>query len=232
MTVKLTYLGHSTFTVDADGVKLIIDPFLSPNNPLAPNGVTADSVEADFMVLTHGHGDHTADAVAVAKKTGCTVICNFEIGNWLMTKGVENVHQMNTGGGFDFPFGRLKWTVALHSSQLPDGSDGGNPGGVIIHFNDGTDVYFAGDTALTYDMRLIGESGGVDLAALPIGDNFTMGPEDAVLAAQFVKAKRVIPIHYNTFPPIKQDAHAFVQSLQDEADIEGIVLAPGETYQL
>ncbi|MEZ4831398.1 MAG: metal-dependent hydrolase [Caldilineaceae bacterium] len=232
MTVKLTYLGHSTFTVDADGVKLIIDPFLSPNNPLAPADATAQSVEADFMILTHGHGDHVADAVAVAKRTGCTVICNFEIGNWLMAQGVENVHQMNIGGGYNFSFGRLKWTIAHHTSQLPDGSDGGNPGGVVINFNDGADVYFAGDTALTYDMRLIGEAGGVDLAALPIGDNFTMGPDDAVLAAQYVKAKRVIPIHYNTFPPIKQDGQAFVQALQDEADIEGIVLAPGETYEI
>ncbi len=232
MTVKLTYFGHSTFTVDADGVKLIVDPFLAPNNPLAPTSATADRIEVDFMILTHGHGDHVADAIGVAKRTGCQVICNFEIGNWLTDNGVENVHQMNIGGGWDFPFGRLKWTTAHHSSQLPDGSDGGNPGGVLIYFNDGTDIYFAGDTALTYDMRLIGEAGGVDLAALPIGDNFTMGPDDAVQAAQFVKAKRVIPIHYNTFPPIQQNAHDFAQKLHDEADIEGIVLEPGESYEL
>ncbi|MBX2998009.1 MAG: metal-dependent hydrolase [Caldilineaceae bacterium] len=232
MSVSLKYYGHSTFTVNADGVNLVIDPFFAPNNPLAADGATADTIDADFMILTHGHGDHVADAVSIAKRTGCQVISNFEVGNWLANQGVENLHQMSTGGGYNFPFGRLKMTIAHHGSQMPDGSYGGNPAGVLIYFNDGADIYFAGDTALTYDMRLIGEAGGVDLALLPIGDNFTMGPEDAVTAAQFVKAKRVIPIHYNTFPPIRQDPEAFVQMLQDAADIEGIVLKPGESYEL
>jgi L-ascorbate metabolism protein UlaG (beta-lactamase superfamily) len=232
MSVSLKYYGHSTFTVHTDGIKLVIDPFFAPNNPLAPDGATADTIEAEFMILTHGHGDHVADAVSIAKRTGCQVISNFEVGNWMANQGVENLHQMSIGGGYDFPFGRLKLTIAHHGSQMPDGSYGGSPAGVLIYFNDGADVYFAGDTALTYDMRLIGEAGGVDLAALPIGDNFTMGPEDAVTAAQFVKAKRVIPIHYNTFPPIRQDAEAFAQMLHDTADIEGIVLKPGDSYEL
>jgi L-ascorbate metabolism protein UlaG (beta-lactamase superfamily) len=232
MTVNITYYGHATFTIDANGTKLVVDPFFAPNNPMAPADATGETIAADFMLLTHGHGDHVADAVGIAKRTGCQVICNFEIGNWLMAQGVENVHQMHIGGGFNFPFGRVKLTIAHHGSVLPDGSDGGNPAGILIHFNDGQDVYFAGDTGLTYDMRLIGDAGGVDLAFLPIGDNFTMGPEDAVRAAQFVKAKRVVPIHYNTFPPIQQDPDAFARALEDETEIECTVMQPGEIISL
>lgn len=230
MAVTFTYMGHSTFTVDADGVKLIIDPYLAPNNPLAP--VSADAVEADYVLVSHGHGDHIADAAAVAKRTGALVISNAEIVGWLQEQGVKEGHGMNTGGAYSFPFGRLKMTIAHHSSGLPDGSYGGNPCGLLIHFNDGHDVYFAGDTALTYDMKLIGEAGGVDLALLPIGDNYTMGPEDAVRAAQFVKAKHVIPIHYNTFPVCEQDADAFADTLRSVAEIDCTVLAPGEGFTL
>ncbi|MEX1019961.1 MAG: metal-dependent hydrolase [Litorilinea sp.] len=230
MSLKLTYYGHSTFALDADGTKLVIDPFLAPNNPLSP--VTAEEVEADFILISHGHGDHIADAVALAKRTGAQVISNFEIIGWLEQQGVENGHGMNTGGAFTFAFGRVKMVVAHHSSALPDGANGGNPMGIVIQFNDGHDLYFAGDTSLTYDMKLIGEAGGVDLALLPIGDNFTMGPDDAVRAAQFVQAKHVIPIHYNTFPPIRQDAAAFGEKLRAAAEIDCTVLAPGESFTL
>ncbi len=230
MSLRFTYYGHSTFAIDADGVKLVIDPFLAPNNPLAP--VTANDVAADFILLTHGHGDHTADAAALAKRTGATVISNFEVVTWLQGQGVANGHGMNTGGAYTFPFGRVKLTIAHHSSTMPDGSAGGNPNGFLINFNDGHDVYIAGDTALTYDMKLIGEAGGVDLAILPIGDNFTMGPEDAILAAQFVQAKCVIPAHFNTFPPIKQDAQAFAENLRRTAEIECAVLTPGGEFTL
>jgi len=231
MSVKLTYYGHSTFVVDADGAKIVVDPFFAPNNPLAPAGASAETITADFMVLTHGHVDHMADAVSIAKRSGCLVISNFEIVTWMAEQGASNGHGMNTGGAYNFPFGRLKAVVALHSSTMPDGKSGGHPNGVLIQFNDGTDIYFAGDTALTYDMRLIGESGGVDVAVLPIGDNFTMGPEDAVLAAQFVKAKHVIPCHFNTFPPIRQNPDDFARKLADEG-IECTVLAPGEEFEI
>ncbi len=232
MAVTLTYYGHATFVVHADGTRIVIDPFFAPNNPAAPAQATADTIDADFMVISHGHADHIADAVAIAQRTGCTVISNFEIVNWLANQGVEKTHPLHIGGGYSFPFGRVKLTIAHHGSGLPDGSYGGNPAGILIHFNDGTDVYFAGDTGLTYDMKLIGEAGGVDLAVLPIGDNFTMGPDDAVRAAQFVQAKRVIPIHYNTFPVIEQDPQAFARKLREEADIECVILQPGESLAL
>ncbi len=230
MSLTFKYYGHSTFTINADGTKLVIDPFFAPNNPLAPS--SAAEIDADFILISHGHGDHIADAAALAKRTGALVISNFEIITWLGNQGVVNGHGMNTGGAYSFPFGRVKCTIAHHSSALPDGSNGGNPMGFVINFNDGRDLYFAGDTALTYDMRLIGEAGGVDLALLPIGDNFTMGPDDAVQAAQFVQAKRVIPIHYNTFPPIKQDAHDFAQKLRRATDIDCTVLEPGGEFTL
>jgi L-ascorbate metabolism protein UlaG (beta-lactamase superfamily) len=230
MTLKITYYGHSTFMVETNEHKIVIDPFFAPNNPVAP--VTVDQVQADFVLLTHGHGDHTADAAALAKATGALVIGNFEVVGWMLAHGAKQGHGMNTGGAYTFPFGRLKLTIAHHSSSMPDGSNGGNPNGMLITFNDGHDVYFAGDTALTYDMKLIGEAGGVDLAVLPIGDNFTMGPDEAVMAAQFVKAKQVLPAHYNTFPPIRQDAHAFAEKLRRDAEIDCTVLAPGETMTL
>jgi L-ascorbate metabolism protein UlaG (beta-lactamase superfamily) len=230
MSIELKYFGHSTFTIDTGEHRLIIDPFLAPNNPLAP--VSADAIEADFMLITHGHDDHTCNAVEIAKRTGALVISNFEIVTWMSGQGATQGHGMNLGGAYTFPFGRVKMTIAHHSSTLPDGTPGGNPAGFLINFNEGVDVYIAGDTALTYDMKLIGEAGGVDLAILPVGCNFTMGPEDAVRAAQFVEAKRVIPCHYNTFPPIQQDIQAFAKMLHRTAEIECIVLAPGEQYSL
>ena len=230
MAVTITYYGHSTFTFDVDGTKLVIDPFFAPNNSAAP--VKADEIEADYVLVSHGHFDHVADAASIAKRTGATVISNAEIVGWLQKQGVKKVHGMNTGGAFTFPFGRVQMTIAHHSSALPDGANGGNPCGLLFHFNDGSDVYFAGDTALTFDMKLIGEAGGVDLALLPIGDNFTMGPDDAVTASQFVKAKRVIPMHYDTFPVIKQDPRAFAETLRQAAEIDCKVLAPGEAYTL
>jgi L-ascorbate metabolism protein UlaG (beta-lactamase superfamily) len=230
MALKITYYGHSTFLVESDGTRIVVDPFFAPNNPLSP--ISVDQVKADYILITHGHGDHTADAAALAQATGALVISNFEIVGWLLERGAKEGHGMNTGGAFTFPFGRVKLTIAHHSSTMPDGSSGGHPNGILVSLNDGHDLYFAGDTALTYDMKLIGEAGGVDLAFLPIGDNFTMGPDDAVVAAQFVKAKHVVPTHYNTFPPIRQDARAFADKLRRQAEIDCTVLKPGESMTL
>jgi L-ascorbate metabolism protein UlaG (beta-lactamase superfamily) len=226
MALTIRYFGHSTFAIDADGYKLIIDPFLAPNNPVAP--VSAEQIEADYILISHGHGDLIAYALEIAVRTKATVIANFEVVSWLQMQGAPNGHGMNTGGAYTFPFGRVKMTIAHHSATLPDGSSGGNPCGLLIRFNDGTDVYFAGDTALTYDMKLIGEAGGVDLAFLPIGDNFTMGPDDAVIAAQWVQAKHVIPMHYDTFPVIQQSGNRFADQLRRAAEIDCTVMAPGD----
>ena len=230
MSVSIQYFGHSTFGIETEDAKLVIDPFFAPNSSMAI--VTVDEVDADYILLTHGHGDHVADCIALAKRTGAMVICNFEIGAWLQSNGVTNVHAMHIGGGYDFPFGRVKMTIAHHGSMLPDGSDGGNPAGFLLHFNDGTDIYIAGDTALTYDMKLVGDAGGVDLAVLPIGDNFTMGPDDAVRAAQFVQAKRVVPCHYNTFPVILQDPEEFARKVHAIAEIDCTVMAAGDSLAL
>ncbi|MFN8440980.1 MAG: metal-dependent hydrolase [Caldilineaceae bacterium] len=229
MSFSITYYGHSTLVLEVDGTRLIVDPFLAPNNPLSPVG--PDEIQVDYILQTHGHGDHIADTVGIAKRTNAQVICNFEIANWLQNLGVSNIHPMHLGGAFTFPFGKVKMTIAHHGSGLPDGSYGGNPAGFLINFNEGHDLYISGDTALTYDMKLIGEQGGVDLAILCVGDNFTMGPDDAVMAAQFVKAKHVIPVHYNTWPVIAIDAQAFAKRLAREAEIDCSVMAPGETKE-
>ncbi len=231
MALTLTWHGHATWSIDADGVKLVVDPFLKPHNPNAD--VTAEELSPHYILVTHGHLDHVADLVALAKASAAQVVCNFEIGEWLQGgQGIGNVHAMNHGGARTFPFGRVKMTVAVHSSMLPDGTDGGNACGFLINFNDGHDLYIAGDTALTYDMRLIGEVGGVDVAILPIGDNYTMGPDDAIVAAQYVKAKHVLPEHYNTFPEIVVDADLFARRLQRETGIDCTVLAVGESITL
>lgn len=232
MSITLTYYGHSTFAIDTGKHKLIVDPFFAPNNPQTKT--TAEQVEADFILVTHGHFDHTSDLVDLAKRTDATTISNFEIRGWLVEQGIseEKAHPMHIGGAYGFPFGRVKLTIAHHGSMLPDGTYGGNPHGFLINFNSGSDLYIAGDTALTYDMRLIGEAGGVDLAILPIGDNFTMGPDDAITAAQFVQAKHVIPCHYDTFGYIEQDEVAFANALQQRAEIDCTVLSDGERYTI
>lgn len=230
MALKVTWLGHATWSIDADGVQIVIDPFLKPHNPSA--NTAAGDLAPQFILVTHGHGDHTADLIALAKASKAQVVCNFEIAEWLGRHGVTNVHAMNHGGACNFPFGRVKMTIAHHSSMLPDGTYGGNPGGFLINFNDGHDVYIAGDTALTYDMRLIGEVGGVDLAILPVGDNFTMGPEDAIVAAQFVKAKHVLPSHYGTFPVIQVDVAQFARRLERETGVDCTVLSVDESLTL
>ena len=229
MSTRLRWLGHSCLLFESDGKHVLIDPFLT-NNPSA--AMKAADVPADFILISHGHSDHVGDAVEISERTGATIIANFEIATWLQEKmGIRNVHGMQQGGGHQFPFGRVKMTLAFHGSALPDGSNGGNPCGFLISFNDGKKVYDAADTALFSDMQLIGEA-GLDLAVLPIGDNFTMGPDDAVRAVQFLQPKRVVPIHYNTFPLIAQDANRWAERVRKETTAVAVVLKPGEEMEV
>jgi L-ascorbate metabolism protein UlaG (beta-lactamase superfamily) len=228
MSISVTWHGHGTFSLDVNGTKVVIDPFFAGNNPAAKTA--AEDVEADFILVTHGHGDHVADLVSIAKRTGAMVIANFEICNWVAAQDHENTHALNTGGGYEFDFGYVSMTRALHSSGLPDGSYGGDPGGYVIAA-DGKTLYFAGDTALFSDMALIGQD-AIDLAVLPIGDNFTMGPDDALLALEYLDPQVVIPCHYNTFPLIKQDAGAWAERVRAETDSEAVVLGIDETYSV
>lgn len=205
INMKLTYYGHSCFGLETAGSHLLFDPFITPNE-LAKD-VDISKIQADYMLISHGHDDHVADAVAIAQRTGATVVAAFEIVNWFATQGVDKAHPMNLGGGVDLPFGRVKFVTAIHSSVLPDGTYGGNPGGFVLKLGDQT-VYYAGDTALTLDMKLLADSHDIDHAILPIGDNFTMGVEDAIKAAEFVGCKNVIGMHYDTFPYIEIDKEA------------------------
>lgn len=224
----LTWYGHATMGLETAGFKLLIDPYFSAN-PVA--SASADRVEADYILVSHGHGDHIGDAIEIARRTGAKIISNYEIITWLKQQGLENLHAQHLGGGFQHPFGYLKLTLALHGSQLPDGSYGGNPCGFLLTLNDGKKIYLAQDTGLFGDMALIGEE-GLDLAAIPIGDNFTMGPDDALRAVKLLQPQVVVPIHYNTFGLIEQDADAWAQRVQVETATKVAVMTPGETLQL
>ena len=194
--MKLTFYGHACFSVEVNNKKLMFDPFISPNE-LAKHINIAD-IEADYILLTHGHSDHIADCVTIAQATGAKVICNFEIHEWLNKNGVQNTHPMNTGGRWDFEDFEVKCVVAQHSSSLPDGSYGGNPMGFIIFSEEGS-FYNSGDTALTMDMQLIPKWAKLNFAVLPIGDNFTMGSADAIEAAKMINCNEILGVHYDTF---------------------------------
>lgn len=224
----ITYYGHSTFLVEIDNKKILFDPFISPNE-LAKE-VDLESIVADYILLSHGHSDHVADVETIANKNNATVVANFEIASWFENKGVKNTHPMNHGGSKEFDFGKVKLVNAIHSSTLPDGSSGGNPGGFVVQSKQGS-FYFAGDTALTYDMKLIGEEFDIDFAFMPIGDNFTMGIEDAIKAAKFVGTKKIIGMHYDTFPYIKIDGEA-AKSAAEKSEMELIILNIGEKVTL
>jgi L-ascorbate metabolism protein UlaG (beta-lactamase superfamily) len=226
MTNKLTWLGHAALFLQISEARLLVDPFLSGNPQAA---MKADSVQAEYILVTHGHGDHVGDTIAIAKRTGATVISNAEICGWLGKQGVKT-HGQHLGGGFNYPFGYLKMTYALHGSALPDGSYGGNPGGFLLTTTDDHKLYIAGDTGLFGDMQLIGAA-GLDLAVLPIGDNYTMGPADALQAVKFLNPKAVLPIHYNTFALIQQDAAAWAALVEKETSAHVSLLKPGESLQ-
>jgi L-ascorbate metabolism protein UlaG (beta-lactamase superfamily) len=221
----LTYHGHATWGLETKGTQILIDPFFT-GNPQAK--ATAGDVSAKFIILTHAHGDHYGDTVAIAKRTGATVISNLEIVNYCQKQGVANTHALHIGGGYGFPFGRVKLTVAHHGSSFPDGTYGGNPAGVVLEI-EGKRLYNAGDTALFSDMSLIGGA-GLDVALLPIGDNFTMGPDDATAAAKLLRARTVIPMHYNTWPVIEQDPEAFKRRVEESTSSKVVVLKTGGTF--
>lgn len=199
--MKTTFYGQASFAIEAGGKSLLFDPFIS-FNPMAKD-IDINSLKPDYILVSHGHGDHVADLLQIQKNSGAIVICIAEIAGWLESKGVKNAHGMNIGGGYNFDFGRVKMVNAVHSSTLPDGAPGGNPAGFLIHA-EGKAIYFAGDTALTYDMKLLADE-NLDWAFLPIGDNYTMGADDAIKAAGFINCNNIIGMHYDTFPVIKID---------------------------
>lgn len=210
--MQLTYYGHSCFAVMANGKTILLDPFIT-HNELAKD-VSITDINADYILLSHGHVDHIADCVAIAEMTGAKVVCSWEIYEWLNRQGIKNTHPMNTGGHWDFGDFSVKCTVAQHSSGLSDGSYGGSPMGFIIYSNEGN-FYYSGDTALTLDMQLIPKWAKLNFAVLPIGDNFTMGYEDAAEAAKMISCKNVVGVHYDTFGFIKIDHAKALKTFED-----------------
>jgi len=227
--MKLTFYGHSSFLVEIKGKKILFDPFISPNEQA--KSIDINSIEADYILVSHGHQDHVYDVEAIAKRTGAKVVSNFEIVSWFEGKGITNTHPMNHGGKWNFDFGSVKYVNAVHSSTLPDGSNGGNPGGFVILSEEGN-FYFAGDTALTNDMKLIPLTcGNIDFCVFPIGDNFTMGVEDAAIAADFVSCDRIVGVHYDTFGYIvidKEEAKNSFNKIGKELILPNI----GETIEI
>jgi L-ascorbate metabolism protein UlaG (beta-lactamase superfamily) len=209
--MKATYYGHSCFSVEVMNRTLLFDPFIR-GNELA-KGINFNAVPADYIFVSHGHVDHIADTIEIATRTRAMVVSSFEVIEWLGKARLPRTHAMNHGGAWKLDFGRVKFVAAIHSSSLPDGSYGGNPGGFVIETAEGN-FYYSGDTALTMDMKLIGDSTKLTFAALCIGDNFTMGIEDAIKAAEFVRCDQILGLHYDTFPPIKIDHKAALQKFK------------------
>jgi L-ascorbate metabolism protein UlaG (beta-lactamase superfamily) len=222
--IEISYYGHSAFLVTIGGTKVLFDPFISPN--AKAQQIAISQIMPDYILISHGHEDHVADVERIAKQSGAVLVSNFEIVSWFQKKGIDQVHPMNHGGMKQFGFGKVKYVNAVHSSTMPDNSPGGNPGGFVVESVEGT-FYFAGDTALTYDMKLIGEEFKVDFAFFPIGDNFTMGIEDALKAADFVGTNTIVGMHYDTFPYIVIDEKVVGQKAKD-AQKELILLEIGE----
>ncbi|MFC2103543.1 metal-dependent hydrolase [Bacteroidota bacterium] len=225
--MKLRYFSHSSFQITTSAnIKILIDPFLD-GNPTSP--VKADDVEADYIILTHAHGDHIGDAFSIAKRCGSTFISVNELAEYCKSNGF-NAHNMHIGGGYNFEFGRVKFTIAHHGSMTPDNTYAGEPAGVLITI-EGITIYHTGDTGLFYDMKLIGEMNEIDYMLLPIGDNFTMGITDALKAVEFVNPKTAIPMHYNTFPVIEADPKEFQKKVEDIGKISK-VMDYGEEIEL
>ncbi|HLU23060.1 metal-dependent hydrolase [Lederbergia graminis] len=227
--MKVSYHGHSVVKIITEGKEILIDPFITGNEL---TDLQADKENPDVIILTHGHGDHVGDTVELAKRSNALVIAPNELATYLSWQGL-NTHPMHIGGAYQFDFGKVKYTPAFHGSAIITDDKQiiymGMPAGVLF-MAEGKTIYHAGDTALFSDMKLIGERHPIDLAFLPIGDNFTMGPEDAAVAASFIKAKKVVPIHYNTFPPIKQDPQTFIELLEE--GIRGEIMNVGDEIEI
>lgn len=226
--MRVTYFGHSCFLIEFNGKKLLFDPFIT-KNPLATS-IDVESIEADYILVSHGHFDHIDDAVRIADKTGALVISNYEIGTWLQKQGIKNIHPMNTGGHWIFDFGKVKCVHAVHSSSLPDGSYGGNPMGFLIEAKE-RNFYYAGDTALHYDMKLIGEFKKMDFSFLPLGNNFTMGIDNAVIASDFIKCDKIIGMHFDTFDQIAIDHKEAIHKFESSGK-ELLLMKIGECREL
>jgi L-ascorbate metabolism protein UlaG (beta-lactamase superfamily) len=225
---KITFLGHAAFSIEHDGKTVLVDPFLTGNPKAA---VTAEEVAADAIFVTHAHGDHVGDTVAIAKRTGATVVAIVELADALGKDGVENIFDPNIGGTVDLDWVSVRLTPAWHTGRTNDGSVTATPAGLVIEIG-GKRIYHVGDTALFSDLALPSKRGHIDLAIVPIGGHYTMDRFDAVVAADFLKADQIIPVHYDTFPPIETDAQAFKSDVQEAGYAEVIVLEPGGTHEL
>lgn len=226
--MKITFYGQNSLAIEVAGKHIIVDPFIT-GNPLSKDKVDINSLQADYILLTHAHQDHVLDAEAIAKRTGATIVSNYEIAMYYQEKGIT-VHPMNHGGSWNFPFGKVKYVNAIHTSSFADGTNGGQPGGFVIE-GEHKNIYIAGDTALTMDMKLIPMTTKLDLAILPIGDNFTMGVDDAITASDFVECDKVLGVHYDTFGYIEIDHDEAKRKFYD-ADKDLMLLEIGESIEL
>ncbi len=227
--MDIHFIGHATFELSDGSSRVLIDPFLAPNNPAAT--LSADDVDPTHILITHGHADHVADAVAVATRTGAHCVALVELASWLGEQGVENVSNPNLGGTVEFDWGWVKLVQAFHTGTLPNGTVVGGQAGLVINIG-GTTVYHLGDTCLFGDLRLIAERTPVDVALMPIGGHFTMDRHDAAVAADLIGAGTVIPMHYNTFPPIETDAEAFKSEVESKTSSSVVILNPGDTHSV
>ncbi|MBP7184663.1 MAG: metal-dependent hydrolase [Saprospiraceae bacterium] len=226
--MKVQYFGHSCFLIETNGFKLLFDPFITPNS-LASN-INIENISCDYILISHGHQDHLYDAESIAKRTNALIISNYEIVEWFKLKGVNGIG-LNLGGSIELDFGTLKYVIAIHSSVLPDGTYGGNPGGFVISNEEGA-FYFAGDTALTRDMKLIPMTcPSLSFSILPIGSHFTMDYKDALVAAQFLECDTIVGCHYDTMPVIKLDHEIAIQHFNNNSK-ELILIPIGESIDL
>ena len=226
--MNITYFGHSCFGVEVNSKHILFDPFISPNE--LASDIDVNTLKADYILVSHGHEDHIADLVSIANRTNAIVVCNWEISVWLNKHGISNTHPMNIGGKWKFDFGAVKCVAAVHSSSMPDGTYGGNPMGFIVESSE-SNFYYAGDTSLTMDMKLIGNYRSIDFAFLPIGDNYTMGVDNAIIAAEFIKCEKIIGMHYDTFENIKIEKDIAVRKFANAGN-ELLLFNVGETRSI